>query len=348
MPRADKLRKLLKNGEAAYITSYPNVFYYSGFQSPDASLIISQSHAVIITDSRYIVQAKQQAPDFELYNIKDGIGGAFGLVHADNVGFEEESLSVGALERLKEAVPGCSFFGMQKAIDRVREIKDKDEILRLRAAEELGDAAFAHLLDFLRAGVTEREAAFELEFFMRKHGASGLSFETIVASGVRSSMPHGVASGKVIEKGDLVTLDFGCVLDGYCSDMTRTVGIGNISDRAREIYQVVLDAQLAGLAAAKAGADLAGVDAAAREIITAAGYGDNFGHALGHSVGVEIHENPCFSPRAKGTLQSGNVLSVEPGIYIEGFGGVRIEDLIAVCDDKTEILSKSPKDLILL
>lgn len=348
MRRIDKLRELLADNEAAYITAYPDIFYYSGFQSPDARLIISKKHALIITDSRYLIQAKQQAPDFEVYNIKNKLDGAFDTVSAAVIGYQEEHISAAALERAKEAAPQSEFVCMQERISDVRCIKEKEEIDRLHAAEELGDAAFSHILGFIRAGMSEREVALELEFFMRKNGASGLSFETIAASGARSAMPHGVASSKIIEKGDLLTLDFGCVLDGYCSDMTRTVAIGSLCTRGRELYNIVKQAQETALAAVCEGAELSAVDAVARSIISDAGYGDNFGHALGHSVGIEIHENPCFSPRAKGTVCSGNVITVEPGIYIEGFGGVRIEDLTAIYGGKTEVLSKSTKELIII
>lgn len=348
MPGLDKIRNLLKENEAVYITAYPNIFYYSGFQSEDARLIISKDKAIIITDSRYTIQAKVQAPEFEVYDIKNGLPGAFELADSTVVGYEEEHIPAASLERAKKAVPGRELVPMQSVICQAREVKEKAEIDRIRAAEELGDAAFSYITQQPFVGRSEREIALELEFFMRKNGASRLSFETIVASGVRSAMPHGVASEKIIEKGDLVTLDFGCVLDGYCSDMTRTVAAGDISEECKHIYDIVKTAQQAALEAVCEGAELAAVDAVARNIIADAGYGKNFGHSLGHSVGIEIHENPCFSPRSKGVVKNGNVITVEPGIYVEGVGGVRIEDLTAVYDDKTEILSKSVKELLIV
>ena len=195
--------------------------------------------------------------------------------------------------------------------------------------------------------MTEREVALELEFYMRKNGASGTSFDTIVASGKRSSMPHGVAMDKVIGIGDFVTIDFGCRLDGYCSDMTRTLLIGKCSDRQREIYDTVLKAQKAAIAAIKPGVKCSEIDAVARNIIKEAGYGDNFGHSLGHSVGIEIHEKPNFAPKSCDIVEIGNVRTVEPGIYIEGFGGVRIEDVIAVSENNIN-LTKTCKDLTIL
>ena len=341
MQRIDKLRKILGAGEAAYISSFANIFYYSGFQSADASFLVTADRAVLITDSRYLVQAKIQSPDFEIYNIKDTLAGIFSQVSCERVLYEEEAISAGAFERLKKAAPGREFLPAQKKISEPSADKEETEIRRI-------DAAFSHVLGKIGEGVTERELAFELEFFMRKNGASGLSFETIAASGERSAMPHGVATDRQLRRGDLLTLDFGCVLDGYCSDMTRTVGIGELSERARELYEVTLRAQKTAIAAVKSGTELSAVDAAARDVIADAGFGEYFSHALGHSVGIEIHENPCFSPRSTGNAERGNVITVEPGIYIEGFGGVRIEDLVAVTDEGCEILSKSSKELIIL
>ncbi len=347
MNRLDRLRADLAENQAAYITAYPDIFYYSGFQSPDARLIISQNKAIIITDSRYTLQAKAQSPDFELYDIKGGLQGAFSGLDADEILYQEENLSVKSFNSLQAEV-SLAFCESNGLISKLREVKDDAEIAKIAAAEALGDEAFAYIIERIEAGRSEKEIAFELEYFMKKHGASALSFETIVASGVRSAMPHGVASDKIIENGDLVTLDFGCVLDGYCSDMTRTVGVGFLPEREGEIYETVKKAQQAALDSIKAGVNLSDVDKAAREIIEKAGYGKNFGHALGHSVGIEIHENPCFSPKATGTAKVGNVITVEPGIYVDGLGGVRIEDVVAVTENGCEILSKSPKHLIIL
>ena len=206
--------------------------------------------------------------------------------------------------------------------------------------------AFEYILGRIKEGVTEREIALDLEFFMKKQGATALSFDTISASGIRSAMPHGIATDKKIENGDFLTLDFGCVFEGYCSDMTRTVVVGKANDKQKEIYNTVLKAQTTAIDAIKAGMKCSEVDGVARKIITAAGYGENFGHSLGHSVGIEIHENPSFSPKSNAVVQNGNVITVEPGIYIDGFGGVRIEDLIVVQNGKAVNLTSSPKELI--
>lgn len=346
MTRAEKLQKQIQGDGGFYITSRANIFYYSGFTSADASLLITKDRAVIITDSRYITQAKTEAPDFEFYNISGGLAGI--LEGVDRVGYEEDDISVSSFHELEASAPKSEFFAAGDMISKPRRIKEPAEIEKIRRAEELGDAAFSHILKILRAGISEREAAFELETFMRKNGASGVSFETIVASGARSALPHGTAGEKIIEKGDFVTMDFGCVLDGYCSDMTRTVVIGRADSRQREMYDAVLRAQEAALALAREGVLCSEVDAAARDVLKEAGLGEYFLHSLGHSVGIEIHERPNFSPKSRDVAQCGNVITVEPGVYIEGFGGVRIEDVVAITPKNAENLTKSAKELIII
>lgn len=343
--RIDKLCRLLKKEEAVYVTSRANIFYFSGFTSEDASLLISANDCILITDSRYTTQAKLQTSGFQIYNIKDGLDNAFKLIKADRIGYEEEYMTVKKFKEVKKLNPNVDFVGMQKTISQLREEKDEYEIGCIREAERLGDAAFSHILKVIKVGSTEQEIAMELEFFMRKNGAEKLSFETITASGLRSSMPHGIASAKVIEQGDMLTLDFGCVLDGYCSDMTRTVVVGHASDYQREIYDIVLNAQLAAIDAICVGKRCSDIDMIARDYIVQAGYGDNFGHGLGHSVGIEIHESPSFSPRCDTIIQNGHVITVEPGIYLKEFG-VRIEDVVAVHNGAIENLTTSPKKLI--
>ncbi|MCD8180345.1 MAG: aminopeptidase P family protein [Firmicutes bacterium] len=345
--RIDKLCEKLHGNEAVLISSYPNIFYYSGFTSGDAYLLISHSGRYILTDSRYTLQAREQTKGFEVLDIKDGFERMFAKTSAKYIGFEENYMSVKEMRRLRTKLcDNQDFVEMQKTINEPRRIKSADEIKRIAEAEKIGDEAFKYILGKIKAGKTEREIALELEFFMKKQGASALSFDTIAASGKRSAMPHGVATGKELENGDFLTLDFGCVFEGYCSDMTRTVVIGKASDKQREIYDIVLSAQNAALNTIKSGIPCYTVDAAARDIIKDAGYGDNFGHSLGHSVGIEIHENPSFSPKSDDIIKDGNVITVEPGIYIDGFGGVRIEDLIAVRNGEAVNLTSSPKQLI--
>lgn len=347
--RIDKLRSLLNDDEAALISGYPNIFYYSGFTSEDAYLLISHDMQLLITDSRYTIQAKEQAAGFEIIDIKTGFDNVFSRVKESRIGYEEDKMTVGEYKRLwKKLAPHQDFIRLQKTINEPRRIKDFEEIKKIAEAEKIGDMAFEYILPRIKAGRTEREIALELEFFMKKQGASALSFDTIAASGKRSAMPHGMASGKVIEKGDFLTLDFGCVFEGYCSDMTRTVVVGNADERQREIYDIVLSAQKSAIEAVCEGRRCSDIDAAARDIIKNAGYGDNFGHGLGHSVGIEIHEMPSFSPKCRDIIENGNVITVEPGIYIESFGGVRIEDLIVVENGRARNLTFSPKELIIL
>ena len=349
MSRADKLREGLSENEAALISSYPNIFYYSGFTSEDAFLLISQDRQILVTDSRYTIQAREQSPDFEVVDLQRGFKDIFKMINTSYIGYEEDRMSVREYRRLRgKTGDRQELVEMSKVINKPRRIKDEAEIGLIAQAEAIGDAAFSYILERIEPGRSEKEIALELEFFMRRQGASGLSFETIAASGARSAMPHGAASDKPVESGDFLTLDFGCVYKGYCSDMTRTVAVGSVTDEMREVYDTVLRAQTAAIDAIAVGKKCSDIDGAARKIITDAGYGKNFGHGLGHSVGIEIHELPAFSPKSNDKVHSGNVITVEPGIYLDGKFGVRIEDLVAIGDDGVRNLTHSPKELIIL
>lgn len=343
--RIDKLLKNLAYDEAVFISSYPNIYYYSGFESEDAFLIISQNCRMLVTDSRYTVQAKHQTSGFDIIDISKGWKEIFDQIPNSVIGFEEKALTVFEFEKYKNYK---HFKPMQNVINAPRRIKDDYEIKKISEAERLGDEAFNYILNKIKPGVSEKEVALEIEYFMKKNGARALSFETIAASGYRSAMPHGIASDKIIEKGDLFTLDFGCVLEGYCSDMTRTLAVGRIDAWQHDIYNLVLSAQNAALAEISAGKKCSDIDAAARNVIKEAGFGLEFGHALGHSVGIEIHEEPVLSPKSDDIVQNGNVLTIEPGIYIEGKGGVRIEDLVSIIDGKACNLTKSEKGIIII
>ena len=343
--RTDKIRKFLKDGEGVLISSFPNIFYYSGFTSEDAFLVITKDRQILATDFRYITQAKAQTQDFEIYDIANGTDRLFNGIKEKVFGFEEDVMTVREFAKFQALTE--KLVPMSKKLCEPRQVKDKDEIEKIAKAEDLAKEALSHTLPKIKLGMTEREIAREIEFFMLRNGAEKTSFETIVASGARSAMPHGVASEKTICEGDFVTIDFGCVLDGYCSDMTRTFVMGEASEKQREIYETVLKAQLKAISAAKEGKNCAEIDKVARDIISDAGYGENFGHSLGHSVGIEIHEAPNFSQKSPDVLEKGNVITVEPGIYIEGFGGVRIEDVIVV-GEKTENLTNFTKELIII
>ena len=281
MDRSETLRRLIDDNEAVLITSYPNIFYYSGFESEDACLLITKNDAILFTDSRYTIQARIQSPSYEVRDIvkRDEI---IKSLKQEILCFEEDFLTVLEFSKLQGYKKKLKPFS--KMIKSPRRVKDSYEIMKITQAEELGDRAFSYILDHIKSGRTEREIAIELEFFMRKNGASKLSFDTICASGVRSAMPHGVASDKVVEKGDFLTLDFGCVLDGYCSDMTRTVVIGEASQRQKEIYEIVLKAQKACFDMIKSGVKWADADKACRDIITRYGYAENVGHGTGSEL----------------------------------------------------------------
>ena len=345
MTRTHKIRNFLQDGEGVIISGYPNIFYYSGFTSEDAVLVITKDRQILVTDSRYTVQAKEQARDFEIYDIENGLVPLFGGIKEEVFGFEENVVTVSQFARFqkltKKLVP------MSGKLCAPRRVKEECEIKKISKAEELASSALLHTLPKIKVGMTEREIALMIEFYMLKNGASKTSFETIVASGVRSAMPHGIATNKPICEGDFITIDFGCVLDGYCSDMTRTFVAKKCDSRQREIYEIVKKAQKAAIEAVTAGRKCADIDAVSRDIIEAAGYGKNFGHSLGHSVGIEIHEAPNFSPRSQDITELGNIITVEPGIYIEGFGGVRIEDVIVI-GEKTRNLTNFTKDLIII
>lgn len=343
--RTDKIRRLFTDCEGVIISGFANIFYYSGFTSEDARLIITKERQILATDFRYIEQAKQQAPAFEIYDIANGMEKLFEGLREEVFGFEENVVTVSEFARLQKLVK--KLVPMSQKISFPRRVKDKCETEKIAEAEELAKDALLHTLPKIKAGVTEREIAREIEFYMLRNGAEKTSFETIVASGKRSAMPHGTASDKEICGGDFVTIDFGCVLDGYCSDMTRTFVISKCSDHQREIYETVLKAQTEAISAVQAGKSCAEIDKLARDIIENAGYGKNFGHSLGHSVGIEIHEPPNFSSKSTDILEDGNVITVEPGIYIEGFGGVRIEDVIVI-GKKTRNLTDFTKELIII
>ena len=347
----NRINRLLASadGMAFFIGSYPNIFYYSGFTSEDAFLLITPDKRLLITDSRYTIQAKEQAKDFEVLDIAQGFQKIFESREEQVIGLEENHMTVNEYERFQSALKdGQHFQPAQAIINAPRRIKDQTEIAKIAEAERLGDMAFSYVLDKIKPSVSENEIALELEFFMKKNGASALSFDTISASGKRSAMPHGRASDKLIEKGDFLTLDFGCVFEGYCSDMTRTVVVGTAAQWQTELYYLVLKAQTEAIKALAAGKRCSDIDAVARNIIKDAGYGKNFGHGLGHSVGIEIHESPNLSPKCHDIIENGHILTVEPGIYLEGRGGVRIEDLIAVVDGQAVDLTHSDKSLLVL
>ena len=344
-----RINEIFKNTDCdvLFISAQPEIFYLSGFTGDDSYLVITKNKRYIVTDSWYFIQAAAEAVDYEMVNIaKTPVSAVLKSENAKKIGYLEKSMTCFYFNNLKSKLDGVEFEGISTIIEKVRMIKSEDEIEKIRIAAKIADEGFSHILKFIKEGVQEIDLALELEFFMRKKGASALSFETICASGVRSAMPHGAASDKKIENGDFVTFDFGCVFDGYVSDMTRTVVLGKASEKQKEIYRTVLKAQKAALSVLKAGICAKDVDKISRDIIKNAGYGENFGHGLGHSLGLLVHEAPSLSPKCDTILSPNMLMTVEPGIYIENFGGVRIEDLVVIKDGGILNLTSSEKELI--
>lgn len=351
----EKIYNLIKdkNFDAVLISNPHNMRYISGYTGDTGCLYISKNQKAIITDSRYTNQAIAQCKDagYDILEI-DNKGYSYQinkLIDGESVkmlGFEGNHLLYSQYTSYKEKLNCDDMITLGNELDLLRCIKNEEEIKNLTMAEKIGDIAFSKILDYIRPGVTEIEVAAHLEYYMKMEGACSLSFDTIVASGINSSMPHAGVSPKKIEKGDFVTMDFGCIYNGYCSDMTRTIVVGKADDRQKEIYNTVLKAQLAALDFIKSGVTGEQVDKVARDIIYGAGYEGCFGHGLGHSVGLEIHEEPRLSPSGKTVLQPGMIETVEPGIYIRDYGGVRIEDMVVVTENGHINLTHSSKELI--
>lgn len=331
------------------ISKSQNRRYFSGFTGSAGMLLITAHTAQLITDFRYMEQAAQQALGFEIIrhqtSIYDTIGRLACRLGINKLGFETDYVSFETYNLINKALSVTELFPVK--LDCLRTQKDQAELTLIQKAVDIADAAFAYVLDIIHIGMSERELAFELETRMRKLGSEKPAFDTIVASGKRSALPHGVATDKLLECGDFVTLDFGAVYQGYHSDMTRTLVIGHPTEKQRQVYQTVLRAQQQGVQAVRAGRLCRDVDAAARNIITAAGYGEYFGHGLGHCVGLMIHEEPRLSPTNETERLAENmVVTVEPGIYLPDWGGVRIEDLVIVTASGCKILTTSGKQLI--
>ncbi|MFJ8066702.1 M24 family metallopeptidase [Psychrobacillus sp. NPDC096426] len=353
MMKLAKLRIALeeKGIEALLITNGYNRRYMTGFTGTAGVAIVSKNDAVFITDFRYTEQAASQIKDFRIVKhektLIEEVATQVTQMGIQSLGFEKEDLTYSSFELYKKAVK-ADLVPLSGLVEKIRLIKTDEEISIIKAACLIADEAYEHILTYIKPGMTELEVSNELEFFMRKRGATSSSFDTIVASGVRSALPHGVASDKVIEVGDFVTLDFGAIYNGYISDTTRTVAVGEPSEQLKEIYQVVLDSQLLALEKVKPGMTGKEADAIARDYIASKGYGEAFGHSLGHGIGLEVHEGPGLSSRSDIVLEPGMVITIEPGIYLPNIGGVRIEDDALVTENGLEKLTQSTKELLIL
>lgn len=382
--RGQLKNELLKTQASVVLIDSPsNLYYYTGFTGGEAMLLMpvrdrggtKTAAGYIITDSRYYEQVERECKELTLIRLekkgysetvkeliehllkqgilppkdeREGCKDSAGLHQGGIYAAVEDTMQLSRYLKLCEACKDVFFQTEGRIINACRMIKDEEEIRKIAEAEAIGDAAFSHILDIIKPGVTEAEIALELEFFMKRKGASRLSFDTIVASGTNSSMPHAQVTDKKIENGDFITMDFGCVYQGYCSDMTRTVAVGSPTEEMREVYRIVLDANLRAMEGIMAGKKCSEIDALAREYIRESGYGEYFGHGLGHGVGLDIHEEPRFSPKCDVVTRENMVITNEPGIYLPGKFGVRIEDLVVVKEDGFEKLSKSEKKLIIL
>lgn len=350
----DKLLKvktwLQEKGLDAFLVSKPvNNYYLSGFTGTSSYLLITllADKHFLITDFRYKDQAEEQAKNFEIVvqgtSLFQTLGELFNKHGIKKVGLDKDDITLAMYEGIKEHVPDATFFSVQDPCVEIRKIKEPEEIKLIKKAVEIADKAFLHILEYIRPGLTEAEVALELEFFMRRLGGTRNAFDTILASGKRSALPHGVATNKTIQAGDIVTMDFGTVYQGYHSDLTRTIILGTPDARQQEIYDLVLKAQEDVFKQIQPGMRGSEADSLARNIIKEAGYGENFGHGLGHGVGLEIHERPRLSLCDETILEPGMVVTVEPGIYLSGWGGVRTEDMLVITPDGCERLTRSPK-----
>lgn len=352
--RYGKLGKLLeeKNIDALLVSDGYNMRYFSGFTGATGYLLVTKKSKYLFTDSRYTIAAKAQAPDYTVIEVdanRDYCKEINTVIDAENLttlGFEAKRVAYSEYASLNEKLKIKELVALGGELAKLRRIKTKEEIDLLRQAEHIGDVAFSEIIKEIRPGMTELEIAAKLEYIMKINGAEKLSFESIVASGVNSSKPHAEPGRRKVELGDFITMDFGCVYEGYCSDMTRTVVLGKASEKQKEIYNTVLKAQLAVLDMLKPGLPGKAYDKVARDIIYSAGYEGCFGHGLGHSVGLEIHEDPRFSMIEEDVIEAGMIMTVEPGIYIPDFGGVRIEDMVVITENGYENFAYSSKELI--
>jgi len=327
-----------------------NSKYVSGFTGSSGYTVLTADKTIFATDFRYLEQAGKECTGFSVTALNDEYR-IFDLLRdlgVKRIGLEEEWATVRFSRSVSEHIEGAKIADCESIVKKMRMKKDGEEIKAISKACAIADEAFAEILPFLRPGVLERDILIELQYFMKKRGAEATPDTFIVASGIRSSLPHGVASDKALETGDFLTLDYACRYKGYWSDMTRTVVLGKASDKQREIYGIVHDAQALVGMSLRPGMLGSDADRIARDFISRAGYGKEFGHGLGHGVGMEIHEMPRLSQSEQGRvmLEPGMVVTNEPGIYIQGFGGVRIEDVVAITEDGCDILSRSSKELL--
>ena len=334
--------------DTLFISNKDNIRYYSGFTGTFAFLLISESKAIIITDSRYTLRAEEESPDYEIYKLKSGdnwIENSTNIAKTKIIGYEGDYVSVNLLNQLqKKAEKINKWKDFSEKITLGRIIKSDEETEILLKTINISDSAFNNVSKKIVTGMTEKDVGWEMEKEMRELGAESPSFDTIVASGINGSKPHHSPTDKLISDNEAITIDMGAKYKGYCSDLTRTIFIGDPDEKFKKIYTTVLKAQLISMETAKP--DMTGeeIDKIARDIITSEGYGEYFGHSLGHGVGIEIHENPGVGPNSKNNIKPGMVYTIEPGIYIENWGGIRIEDMVIMTENGNNLLSHALKE----
>ncbi len=353
MSRIDKIKEYLTelNLDAFYVTHIPNIRYLSGFSGSSAYLIITKNKNYFFTDFRYKEQSKEQVKGCEIivnFSPPEEIKNVFAAEGFKNVGFEPTHLTVFQLDTLKASYPGVNFIAIPERIEKLTMIKTPDEIAKIKKACEITDRVFSKLLEVIKPGMKEKDVSAEISYWHKMYGAEKDSFDPIVASGWRGALPHGMASDKIIASGEMVTLDFGCIYDGLCSDMTRTISVGKPNDEMKKIYDTVLESQMRAINAAKEGVSTKGLDTISRDYINSNGYEGKFGHGLGHGLGIEVHEMPSVSQRMDIAIPANVVVTIEPGIYVEGLGGVRIEDDIVLKAGGCDVLNSSSKELIII
>ncbi len=353
MKNLDKFLSLLDDTAGLLLTSRYSRHYCAEFDIAEGIAIVTKKGSRYFTDFRYIESAQGGIANMEVLEMSRQnpypalINAAITDFGITRLGYEENYLTVAELRAFEEKLH-AQLVPMNDQIHGFRSVKEEWELERMRTAQVITDKAFSEVIGRIQPGQTEKELQAELIYCLYKNGAEGLSFDPIVVSGPNTSLPHGVAGDRIIQAGDFVTMDFGVIVGGYCSDMTRTVAVGYATEEMTHIYNTVLQAQLAGIAATKAGATGAEIDGAARQVIADAGYGDFFGHGYGHSLGLEVHESPNCGPRNQSPMAAGVVSSAEPGIYLPGKFGVRIEDVVVFRDHGCENLTHSPKNLIIV
>ncbi|NLO84649.1 MAG: aminopeptidase P family protein [Clostridiales bacterium] len=355
MERAKKLIEAMQLSEHEGVLLYnpSNMFYIAGYTG-EGLVYVSSKSCAIVTDFRYTEQAENEGKGFSVCMTDKGksheniVAGICAKEDIETLYYESDYLTVSAFEACCKAVPAVEWKNLGHIVEKLREVKDEHELSLIRQACKITGDAFERVLSVIKEGVTEKEIALTLNFDMMRHGASACSFSTIVAAGANGSLPHAVPSEYKIRRGDMITMDFGALYGGYCADMTRTVAVGEPSAEMKKVYQIVLEAQKMAQDAVMAGKNCRAIDSIARDYIYGKGYEGRFGHGLGHSVGIDIHENPRFSQACNDTLVAGQIMTVEPGIYLPGIGGVRIENSVSVTEDGCEVLTLPTRELIIL